>query len=63
MTSDGYVMCDFENANGERHMGAFVGSYTEIKSNIFAVCDGLDLTPRERLEALTLLDNWVGRTV
>jgi hypothetical protein len=62
VTSDGFVMCDFVDANGQYRMGAFVGSLSDLSRNTFGLAEHLDLTPPEAAELrATLLGAWIGK--
>jgi len=61
VTSDGFVMCSYtHNNNGERHMGAFVGSFNDIQRNAIGLADHLKLTDKERGEYAATLAGWIG---
>lgn len=48
ITSDGFLMCNFVDAEGEGHGGAFVGSVEDLKRNIVKVADHLELSDADR---------------
>lgn len=48
ITSDGYVMCSYVDAQGSEHMGAFVGDVQDLWKNVVGVADHLNLTDEER---------------
>jgi hypothetical protein len=48
ITSDGFVMCSFTDAEGQTHMGAFVGDVDDLRRNVIGVADHLKLSDAER---------------
>jgi hypothetical protein len=48
ITSDGFVLCSFVDSEGQEHMGAFVGSVEDVRSNLVGVARHLKLTDEER---------------
>jgi hypothetical protein len=63
ITSDGYVMCNFVDRNGEGHMGAFVGSFSDVQRNTKGLADHLKLNVEDRAEYTGALTKWLGRKV
>lgn len=59
-TSDGFLMCHFVDRNGEGHMGAFVGSLSDLQRNVAGLSDHLNLSAAERAEFRTAISAWVG---
>lgn len=59
ITSDGYVMCNFTRADGENHMGAFVGSARDLVSNVRGLADHLSLAGQDRIELFKAVRDWV----
>lgn len=59
ITSDGFVMADFTSANGERHMGAFVGSSSDLVRNSLGLADHLSLDNEARSELFKAVRGWV----
>lgn len=60
ITSDGFVMCNFTASNGENHMGAFVGSVTDLVRNTKGLGDHLKLSDDDRKEFYHTITNWIG---
>lgn len=61
VTSDGFVMCDFVDRDGNGHMGAFVGDVgglTRMHSN---VVKHFKLTAPQAVELGDAIDGWVGQ--
>ena len=63
VTSDGYLMCNFVDNNGDGHMGAFVGSLTDVVRNTCGLADHLGLKGAERAEYVAAISRWVGRSL
>lgn len=61
VTSDGFMICDFVNREGQRHMGAFAGSMEDLENNVegLAVHLGLNAEETEELRKVLTVD-WVG---
>lgn len=59
ITSDSYVMCNFEARDGRLHVGAFVGSVRDLVDNFRGLADHLNLTTDERGEMFLAVRNWV----
>ena len=60
VTSDGYVMADFTGKDGQHHMGAFVGSATDLVNNTVGLADHLKLSAAERAELFATVRGWIG---
>jgi hypothetical protein len=60
ITSDGFVMCNFIDAHGELHFGAFVGDVSDLTNNFEGLSKHLGLTPRDKTELKAALDGWIG---
>jgi hypothetical protein len=60
VTSDGFVICGFLNRNGEYHMGAFVGAYSDLLANCTGLAKHLKLTAKQSAELLALVVKWAG---
>jgi hypothetical protein len=60
ITSDGFVMCNFMDAQGQEHMGAFVGSVDDLKRNVVGVAKHLGLTDDEREAWYRACRAWIG---
>ena len=61
VTSDGFVMCNFTDANGRFHMGAFVGSASDLSINVAGLADHLDLNGEDRKALCAAITNWIGK--
>lgn len=48
ITSDGFVMCDYVDAEGRMHMGAFVGDVDDLRRNVVGVAAHLKLSEKDR---------------
>jgi len=60
ITSDNFVMANFTGADGRHHMGAFVGSVSDLVRNTNGLADHLKLTDQERTELFTVMRDWIG---
>lgn len=59
VTSDGYVMCNYIDRDGTPHMGAFVGSVSDLDDNLKHVRNFMGLTA-EQYNALTAaVADWI----
>lgn len=61
VTSDGFVMCDFVDRDGNGHWGAFVGSDDDLERNVIGVADHLQLSDAERAEWFAAMKKWVAQ--
>lgn len=61
ITSDSFVMCNFTKANGENHMGAFVGGASDLVRNTQGLAKHLKLDDAERAELFATVRNWIGQ--
>jgi hypothetical protein len=59
VTSDGYVMADFERANGQRHGSAFVCSINDLCLNAVGLARHIKMTKAEREEFAVALIGWL----
>jgi len=59
ITSDGYVMADFTGKDGRSHMGAFVGSASDLVNNTVGLADHLKLNAEERAELFAAVRGWI----
>ncbi len=59
VTSDGYLMANFVDSDGHAHLGAFVGSKSDLLLNVDGLAKHLSLSPEERSELVTLIDGWM----
>lgn len=60
VTSDGYIMADFIGSDGRYHLGAFVGSASDIVRNTRGLADHLALTGADRRELFATIKGWIG---
>lgn len=60
VTSDGFVMCSFTGSDGRDHMGAFVGSLSDLERNSVGLAKHLELSAVERAEFADALLKWIG---
>ena len=59
ITSDGFIMANFTGADGRGHMGAFVGSASDLVRNTLGLADHLKLSKEERAELFSSVRNWI----
>lgn len=62
ITSDGFLLCNFYDADTNYHAGAFVGSYADLQDNLFGMYGlavQLKLTKDEEAELQALVKNWI----
>lgn len=52
-------MCNFVGSNGRSHLGAFVGSLSDLLTNIVGLSNHLDLDSNDRAELLKVVRDWV----
>ena len=62
-TSDGFVMCGFEQSNGTYHSGVFVGSVTDVVKNTVGIATHCELTPDDRKALFVAVQRWIGHDV
>jgi hypothetical protein len=60
ITSDGFVMCNFIDSNGQFHFGAFVGAFDDLTRNYRGLSDHLKLNERDRASFRKVLNDWIG---
>lgn len=60
VTSDGFIVCNFVDSDGEAHFGAFVGSKQDLWGNVLGLCDHLKLQKAEIGELTNVVDAWLG---
>lgn len=58
ITSDGFCQCNFIDADGVSHHGAFVGSWEQVEDNIQLVAEELSIPEEQTAE---LLRSWIGQ--
>lgn len=61
ITSDGFIMCDFIDHDGQGRRGAFVGSWGELEANLIQLARLLGLTTQEHHQVVELVESWVGK--
>ena len=59
VTSDGFLICDFSEASGERHGGALAGSWNDLHANLATLCEFLDFDAAQRKELMDLMNSWI----
>lgn len=60
VTSDGFVMCDFVDRNGNCHYGAFVGASTDLTGNVTGLTSHLKLSSDDAAALRDLIRGWIG---
>ncbi len=61
ITSDGFVMCNFTDRHGNGHLGAFIGSLSDVVRNTRGLADHLNLKDEARAEYVAAIGCWLGR--
>ena len=61
VTSDGFVMCNFIDRDGRCHLGAFVGSATDLHRNVAGLANHLKLNVADHNAMRAAIANWIGR--
>lgn len=61
VTSDGFVMCDFVDHNGDGHHGAFIGALSDLDLNLIGLSKHLGMTPTEYNQLTALTTSWIGK--
>jgi hypothetical protein len=59
ITSDGFIMCSFVDRDGVGHMGAFVGSVSDLVTNFRGLADFLKLNDVDRTEMFDKVRAWI----
>lgn len=59
ITSDGFITANFTGADGQRHLGAFVGSSDDLVRNTLGLADHLKLNKEDRAELFTTVRKWI----
>jgi len=59
ITSDGMIMSDFYDRQGNMHYGALVGSVEEMTDNFRGLADYLKLSDNERVALFTAVRQWI----
>ena len=60
-TSDGFLMCDFVDKDGNEHMGAFVGDVAGVSRMFANVVRHFKLTNQQAVALGDALDAWCGQ--
>jgi hypothetical protein len=61
VTSDGFLIADFVESNGEYHMGAFVGSLSDLKDNLGNLARHCKLTEADAIALECAVTKWYGQ--
>lgn len=61
ITSDGYVMCDFFDGDGQLRLGAFVGAAESLERNVGALGAHLGLDEAQKAQLFALAKSWIGK--
>jgi hypothetical protein len=61
ITSDGFVMCDFVDKDGEGHHGAFVGEVSDLDRNVEGLAKHLTLNSDDHNALTAAVANWIGK--
>ena len=59
VTSDGFVMADFTDKDGNGHMGAFVGSVDDVFANAQGLAKHLKLTTADSRALVDTINGWI----
>lgn len=59
VTSDDFIIADFTGRDGERHMGAFVGAFPDLRANITKFIEHFALTDTEAQAVRDAVNNWI----
>jgi hypothetical protein len=59
VTSDGFVQCSFTDRDGDPHLGAFVGSISDLDRNIEGLAEHLSLSAVEHNELTAAIAGWI----
>jgi hypothetical protein len=58
VTSDGFLIADFTTADGEFHMGAFIGSLDDLNDNRRKLAAHCELTDADAIALESALASW-----
>lgn len=58
LTSDNFIICNFIDKDGESHMGAFVGSSSDLVRNARGLAEHLKLNDEEKKALFAALHGW-----
>jgi hypothetical protein len=61
VTSDGFVMCNFIDKNGQFRHSAFVGSKDDLTRNFRGLSDHLKLNDKDRAAFRKVLASWISQ--
>lgn len=59
VTSDGFIMCDFVDHDGQGRRGAFAGTMVELDDNLIGLIKHLNLGEHELTQLRALIDSWI----
>jgi len=59
ISSDGFVLADFTDAEGNEHPSAFVGSAADLATNTLSLAEYLKLSPEDRSELFATVRGWI----
>lgn len=59
LTSDGYVLANFTDRSGQKHYGAFVGSFEDLNRNIQGLAEHLKLNSDEKRDLSETINGWI----
>lgn len=59
VTSDGFLLADFQGTDGQRHGGAFVGSFDGLKRNVIGIADHVGLKGDDRTAFFKTVEGWI----
>ena len=59
VTSDGFLMCNFVDRDGEPHWGAFVGDFSDLKANVIGLTEHLKLNEADAKAFRSAVMGWV----
>lgn len=59
VTSDGFIMCDFVDHDGQGRRGAFVGSMAELDANLIQLAQHFNLGDAELQQMRELVKGWI----
>jgi hypothetical protein len=60
VTSDGFIMCNFIDRDGDGYHGAFVGAKSDLTRNFRGLSDHLKLNDKDRAAFRKVLTTWLG---
>lgn len=60
ITSDGFITCDYVDADERAHSGAFVGGVDDLTNNVIGLARHLHLSDADRTSLFTTIQRWIG---